>query len=69
MNVTDLNHDELAQLKQELYYMVEVLPNMNEERLKAIQSAEYPDDITDKIVYEMYDGISFVEEDFWCNVE
>lgn len=69
MKVTELNHDELYQLKQELYYMTEVLPNLTAERIVAIKDAEYPDDIPDQIVYEAYEGIHFVEEDFWCNVE
>ena len=68
MKVTELNHDELYQLKQELYYMTDVLPNLTAERLVTIKDAEYPEDIPDQIVYEAYDGIYFVEDDFWCNV-
>ena len=28
-----------------------------------------PDDVTDETVYEHYDGIYFVEEDFFCSKE
>ena len=69
MHVTELNSDELYQLKQELYYMEEILPNLTTERLAAIKDADIPDNIPDQIVYEMYEGIDFVEDDFWCNVE
>lgn len=69
MHVTELNSDELYQLKQELYYMEEILPNLTTERLAAIKDADIPDDIPDQIVYEMYKGIYFVKDDFWCNVE
>lgn len=69
MNVTELNSNELYQLKQELYYMVEILPNLTTERLAAIKDADIPDNIPDQIVYEVYNGVNFVKDDFWCNVE
>lgn len=69
MKVTELNSNELYQLKQELYYMEEILPNLTTERLDAIRDADIPDNIPDQIVYEMYEGVDFVEDDFWCNVE
>lgn len=69
MKVTELNSNELYQLKQELYYMEEILPNLTSERLDAIKDADIPDNIPDQIVYEVYSGINFVEDDFWCNVE
>ena len=69
MNVTELNSNELYQLKQELYYMEEILPNLTAERLAAIKDADIPDNIPDQIVYEVYNGVNFVKDDFWCNVE
>lgn len=27
-----------------------------------------PDDIPDDVIFDHYDGISFVEEDFFCNI-
>ena len=69
MNVTELNSNELYQLKQELYYMDEILPNLTTERLAAIRDADIPDNIPDQIVYEVYNGVNFVKDDFWCNVE
>lgn len=69
MHVTELNSDELYKLKLELCYMEEILPNLTTERLAAIKDAACPDDIPDQIVYEMYEGIDFVEDDFWYNVE
>lgn len=69
MRVTELNSDELYQLKQELYYMSEILPNLTTERLAAIKDADIPDNIPDQIVCEIYEGVDFVKDDFWCNVE
>lgn len=69
MNVTELNSNELYQLKQELYYTEEILPNLTTERLAAIRDADIPDNIPDQIVYDVYSGINFVKDDFWCNVE
>lgn len=28
----------------------------------------YVDDIPDELVFELYDGIEFVKEDFWINL-
>lgn len=68
MNVRELNYGELLQLKEELYYGTDILPEMTEEQKKTCDEAACADDIPDELVFELYDGISFVEEDFWVNV-
>ena len=63
MNVRELNEGQLSQLKWNLYYgdeSIEVPWNV----IDIIESYDYPDMIPDDIVYELYDGIDFVEEDF-----
>lgn len=69
MNVRELNYEELLQLKEELLYGADILPEMTEEQRAVIAGAWNSDDIPDELVYELYDGISFVPEDFWCNVD
>ena len=73
MDVTELNEDEMYQLKDTLYcdfyYNPDDLPKLTDEQRSYIESAEFPDDISNKIVYEIYGGTSFVKDDFWCNVQ
>ena len=69
MNVRELNYEELLQLKEELLYGADILPEMTEEQRAVIAGAWNSDDIPDELVYELYDGISFLPEDFWCNVD
>lgn len=60
--VQDLTHDELDELK--LCYL-SVLEN----------DTEYPawlpdpEDISDEVLFEYYDGVLFTEDDFFCNLE
>ena len=72
MSVKELNQDEMYQLKDTLYsdfyYYRENLPELTDEQRNHIESAEYPDDISDSIIHEVYGDISFVKDDFWCNV-
>ena len=58
-SVTELNRDELEELK--MNYYVE-LTDAGEENVP------YWEDIPDDIILDHYAGISFVEEDFFCNM-
>lgn len=63
MDVRELGEERLSQLKWNLYYgdeSIEVPWNV----IDLIEGYDYPDMIPDDIVYELYDGIDFVEEDF-----
>lgn len=72
MHVNELNNDELYQLKDTLYcdfyYNYDGLPDLTNDQRSHIESAELPDDIADEVVYEIYNGVNFVKDDFWCNV-
>ena len=72
MNVRQLNEDELYELKDTLYtdfyYNKDALPTMLESERKVIERAGYPSDIPDWIMYKLYDGTDFVEDDFFCNI-
>lgn len=63
MNVRELNEEQLSQLKWNLYYGDESI-EVPWSVIDLIESYDYPDMIPDDIVYELYDGIDFVEEDF-----
>lgn len=68
MNVRELDYGELLQLKEELCYGADILPEMTEEQKKICDESMFADDIPDELIFELYDGISFVKEDFWVNV-
>ena len=72
MRVTELNNNELYQLKDTLYcdayYNMEALPGLTDEQKNEVYAAQYPDDISDQLIFDVYSDIYFVEEDFWCNV-
>ena len=63
MNVRELDDEQISQLKWILYYgdeSIKISPGI----IDLIESYDYPDMIPDDIVYELYDGIDFVEDDF-----
>ena len=69
MNVRELDYGELLQLKEDLCYGSDILPEMTEEQKKICNEAICADDIPDELVFELYDGINFVKEDFWVNIK
>ncbi len=60
--VYDLNRAEIEELKDAYFWSDET----DEEILGDISA---PWEIPDEVIYEHFDGISFVEEDFFCNIE
>ena len=64
MNVTELTRDQLAYLKECLYYDSETIPEMTSELRKAIDKAQIPEEIPNALVFEIFTGIDFVEDDF-----
>ena len=69
MTVYELTEEELAELKDSLYWAFANEDSMwydpNAEKLLA--GIEDPNGIPNEMIYEYFDGISFVEEDFFCN--
>jgi hypothetical protein len=57
-SVDELTRDELDELKYGLYCCL-----VDE----GVCDYAYPDEIPDEIVKKNYAGVSFVEEDFFCN--
>lgn len=68
MNVRELDYEELLELKENLCYGADVLPEMTEEQKRICAEAFCADDIPDELVFALYDGIHFVKEDFWINM-
>ena len=58
-NVTELNKDELDQLKWNYFY---------DEDIDHKYQYDYPHEISDEVIFAHYEHISFVEEDFLCNI-
>lgn len=60
MKVTDLNRNELDELKQAYA----------NERNDNISYGELADalDISDDVIFDHFDGIEFTEDDFFCNM-
>lgn len=67
MDVEELNEDELWELKDKLFWNYED-EYLTDEQIAVINNALDPDDILNELVFEVFSGYSFVEEDFWCNV-
>lgn len=57
--VTELNKNELDQLKWNYFY---------DEDIDHKYRYDYPHEIPDSLIFAHYDHVSFVEEDFFCNV-
>ena len=64
-NVTELNENELQELRSNLYHELLDDGSLNEVMGKEIDSE---DDITMDCVKDYYAGTTFVEEDFFCNL-
>lgn len=63
MNVYELNDEQLSQLKWNLYYGDESI-EIPLDIVDQIESYDYPDMIPNELVFQLYEGIDFVEDDF-----
>ena len=64
-NVTELNQNELEELRSRLYHQLLDDGSLNEVMGKEIEEEE---EIHMDFVKDYYASIIFVEEDFWCNL-
>ena len=72
MDVTELSDREICELKEHLVYGADWIPDMDtltDYQRKEVEQADSTDDISDELVFKIYAGIDFVEDDFFCNVE
>lgn len=63
MNVYELNDEQLSQLKWNLYHGDESI-EIPLDIVDQIESYDYPDMIPNELVFQLYEGIDFVEDDF-----
>ena len=63
MNVYELTDEQLSQLKWNLYYGYESI-EIPLDIVDQIESYDYPDMIPNELVFQLYEGIDFVEDDF-----
>lgn len=66
-DVTELNSDELWELKDRLFWDIDS-EEMTDKQRNIVLDAVNQDDIPDELIFDVFDRYSFVEEDFWCNV-
>lgn len=63
MNVKELNSDQLDYLRFNLFYGDDGVELTSKQQM-VIDNCVFFWDVPDELVYDVYDGISFVEEDF-----
>ena len=63
-DVHDLTPEELSELKGDYYWQLDECGEADEMGISLWNT----DDIPDQVIFEHYAGISFVEDDFFCNV-
>lgn len=69
MKTTELTRDEIAELKEALFYGADTLPDMTEDQQIIIAEALCSDAIPNEMVHELFAHIDFVPDDFCCNQE
>lgn len=71
MTVRELTRAQLDELKNNLYWNLdgEQYGDLTDEEKNFILNASHPNDIPDELVFKNYDGIHFVEDDFFCREE
>lgn len=67
MTVRELNQEQLNELRWALWWDSVADEEGSVQNISDFFSS--PDDIEDEIVYSHYDGINFVEDDFFCSKE
>lgn len=63
MDVRELDEEQLSQLKWNLYYGDESI-EIPLDIVDQIESYDYPDMIPNELVFQLYESICFVEDDF-----
>ena len=67
-SVKETTEEEREQLKEKIFWddFDEYEEVLDEEDYKALD-VECPEDIPDYIVEKIFEYVTFVDEDFWCN--
>ena len=71
--VEQLNENEKDELRGVLFYHdqsgTEYYDFLSDGSKEIVDSSAWIDDIPDSVLFEAFDGIDFVEEDFFCNIK
>lgn len=71
--VEQLNENEKDELRCVLFYHdqsgTEYYDFLSDNSKEIVDSSAWIDDIPDIVLFEAFDGIDFVEEDFFCNIK
>jgi len=68
-SINECTDEELEQLREALFYNEEEGENsLTKEEYAFICDCETPNDIPFELLEKAYGHISFVDEDFWCNI-
>lgn len=62
MDVRDLTREQLQELKDSYFWQEETQDILGDD----ITS---PEEIPDDVIFHHYEGISFVDDDFWCTMQ
>lgn len=66
MHVTELNAEQINQLKEVLFYNVEdECDYLTDEQRERVSRACYVDEVPDDVVWDFYGDVDFTEEDFF----
>ena len=68
MTVRELNGDQLDELKVHLFYDYDEM-DLDDTDKQIIAPLLYSTQVPDALVYKYFDGIHFVEDDFFCREE
>ena len=75
MSVYELNRDQLDELKESLFWQhldtddeqpFAISDPILQKIMPDLLKADFPDEIPDSIIFQVYAGIDFVNDDFFC---
>lgn len=68
-SINECTENELEQLREELFYNIEDNEDiLSDKEVDFINNLSYADEIPFWLLEKVYGHISFVDEDFWCNI-
>ncbi len=69
MNVTELNNEQILELKNNIFWNRIDYEKINDREEDILDGISCPEDIPDDVVFKKYDGITFTDDDFFCNIK
>lgn len=67
--LAECREEEIEQLRNTLFYSDgDNLPEFSREDMQVLEACNTPSDIPYELLDKAFGFISFVEEDFWCNL-